>query len=62
MAKKNTTYEEFAEKFIPQKATDNYYTPPLIYDAVCTWAKTDIQSPPPPTSPKDAAHAPSTKG
>ncbi len=39
MAKKNISYEEFTEKFKPKKTTDDCYTPPLVYDAVLTWAK-----------------------
>ena len=39
MAKKNTTYEQFIEKFKPKKTTDDCYTPPLVYDAVCSWAR-----------------------
>ncbi len=39
MTKKNVIYEEFTEKFKPKKTTDDCYTPPLIYDAVCEWAK-----------------------
>ena len=32
------TYEEFVEKFKPQKTTDDCYTPPYIYDVVQFWA------------------------
>jgi hypothetical protein len=31
-------YEEFVEKFKPKKTTDDCYTPPLVYDAVRSWA------------------------
>ena len=39
MAKKNTTYGQFIEKFKSKKTTDDCYTPPLVYDAVCSWAR-----------------------
>ena len=32
-------YDEFVEKFKPKKTTDDCYTPPLVYDAVLSWAK-----------------------
>ena len=35
---KSKTYEEFVEKFKPKKTTDDCMTPPLVYDAVKTWA------------------------
>ena len=34
----NPEYEAFVEKFKPKKTTDDCYTPPLVYDAVKTWA------------------------
>ena len=30
-------YNEFIEKFKPKKTTDDCYTPPKVYDAVCDW-------------------------
>ena len=35
---KSKTYEEFVEKFKPKKTTDDCMTPPLVYDAVKSWA------------------------
>ncbi|MCD7726049.1 MAG: hypothetical protein LUI12_10980, partial [Clostridiales bacterium] len=32
------SYEEFVEKFKPKKTTDDCYTPPLVYEAVASWA------------------------
>ena len=34
----NAEYEAFTEKFKPRKTTDDCYTPPLVYAAVCNWA------------------------
>ena len=34
----NPEYEAFVEKFKPKKTTDDCYTPPLVYEAVKTWA------------------------
>lgn len=34
---KSKTYEDFIEKFKPQKTTDDCYTPPLVYEAVKGW-------------------------
>ena len=31
------TYEEFVDKFKPQKTTDDCYTPPEVYEAVRQW-------------------------
>ncbi len=31
------TYEEFVEKFVPKKTTDDCMTPPLVYDAIRDW-------------------------
>lgn len=31
-------YEEFVEKFKPKKTTDDCYTPPVVYEAVKSWA------------------------
>lgn len=39
MNKKNTSYDDFVEKFKPKKTTDDCYTPPLVYDAVLEWAR-----------------------
>lgn len=33
------TYEQFVEKFKPKKTTDDCYTPPAVYDAVCSWVE-----------------------
>ena len=30
-------YEDFVEKFVPKKTTDDCYTPPLVYDAVADY-------------------------
>ena len=30
-------YQQFVEKFIPKKTTDDCYTPALVYDAVADW-------------------------
>lgn len=34
----NPEYEAFVDKFKPKKTTDDCYTPPLVYEAVKTWA------------------------
>ena len=34
---KTQNYEEFVEKFKPQKTTDDCYTPSIIYDTVSSW-------------------------
>ena len=39
MSKKIQDYDAFVEKFKPKKTTDDCYTPPLVYDAVLTWAR-----------------------
>lgn len=36
--KPQQTYKEFVEKFKPKKTTDDCYTPPLVYEAVRSWA------------------------
>ena len=33
--KRSRTYEGFVEKFKPKLTTDDCYTPPAVYDAVC---------------------------
>ena len=35
---KGETYEQFTEKFVPKRTTDNCYTPPGVYEAVRQWA------------------------
>lgn len=35
-------YDAFEEKFKPKKTTDDCYTPPEVYDAVCEWVGTNI--------------------
>ena len=35
---KGETYEEFVEKFKPNRTTDDCYTPPEIYETVKAWA------------------------
>lgn len=35
---KSKTYEEFVEKFKPKKTMDDCMTPPLVYEAVKSWA------------------------
>ena len=35
---KGETYDQFVEKFIPKKTTDDCYTPDLVYNAVKDWA------------------------
>lgn len=32
------TYEQFVDKFKPKLTTDDCYTPPIVYDAVKSWA------------------------
>lgn len=34
----NLEYDAFVEKFKPKKATDDCYTPPLVYETVKDWA------------------------
>lgn len=34
----NPAYAEFVGKFKPKKTTDDCYTPPLVFEAVCNWA------------------------
>lgn len=34
----NPEYDAFVAKFKPKKTTDDCYTPPLVYEAVKTWA------------------------
>lgn len=34
---KKQTYEEFVDKFVPKKTTDDCYTPRNVYDAVADW-------------------------
>lgn len=33
----NETYEEFVEKFKPNKTTDDCYTPPEVYKLIKDW-------------------------
>lgn len=35
---KGETYEQFTEKFVPKRTTDDCYTPETVYEAVKTWA------------------------
>lgn len=35
-------YEGFVEKFKPKKTTDDCYTPPKVYDAVCSWVEKEF--------------------
>lgn len=35
-------YDGFVEKFKPKKTTDDCYTPPAIYDAVCRWVNDNL--------------------
>lgn len=35
-------YEGFVEKFKPKKTTDDCYTPPEVYDAVCGWVENEF--------------------
>ena len=35
---KGETYEQFTEKFIPKRTTDDCYTPPQVYEALLQWA------------------------
>ena len=35
---KGETYEQFTEKFIPKRTTDDCYTPEAVYEAVKAWA------------------------
>lgn len=35
---KGETYEQFTEKFIPKRTTDDCYTPPQVYQALLQWA------------------------
>lgn len=37
------TYEEFVEKFKPKLATDDCYTPPIVYDAVADWVASEYK-------------------
>lgn len=34
-------YDGFVEKFKKKKTTDDCYTPPLVYDAICEWAENE---------------------
>ena len=34
----NPEYQTFVDKFKPQKTTDDCYTPPIIYEAIKSWA------------------------
>lgn len=34
----NPEYDAFVDKFKPKKTTDDCYTPPLVYNAICDWA------------------------
>ena len=34
---KGETYEQFTEKFIPKRTTDDCYTPPQVYQALLQW-------------------------
>lgn len=35
-------YKGFVEKFKPKKTTDDCYTPPEVYDAVCDWVENEF--------------------
>lgn len=37
LSEEDEEYQQFVEKFIPQKTTDDCYTPALVYDAVADW-------------------------
>ena len=43
--KKFNDYEGFVEKFKPKLTTDDCYTPPLVYNAVLSWAKREYSIP-----------------
>lgn len=36
------TYEQFTEKFIPKRTTDDCYTPPQVYQALLQWAVSNL--------------------
>lgn len=36
---KSRSYEEFVDKFKPEKITDDCYAPPEVYDAVIAWVR-----------------------
>lgn len=38
---KSQSYEEFVDKFKPEKTTDDCYTPPEIYDVVLAWVRAE---------------------
>ena len=37
LSEEDEEYQQFVEKFIPKKTTDDCYTPALVYDAVADW-------------------------
>lgn len=39
---KGETYEQFTEKFIPKRTTDDCFTPDEVYEAVLQWAVEEL--------------------
>ena len=43
MNKMKDNYDAFVDKFKPKKTTDDCYTPPQIYEAVCAWVENEYK-------------------
>lgn len=42
---KGETCEQFTEKFIPKRTTDDCYTPLQVYQALLQWAAAEVLTP-----------------